>query len=89
LNSSCVGFLIVRQQPIQIDYKGHPVGERRLDFLVGSLVVVELKAVETLLPIHTAQVLSYLKATGCTLGLLMNFNVPVLKTNGIRRIILS
>ncbi len=50
--------------------------------------MVELKAVEALLPIHSAQVLSYLKATGHRLALLFNFNVPVLKA-GIKRIVLS
>lgn len=77
-----------RQLSIGVDYKGHTVGEGRLDILVENGVIVELKAVDELAPIHTAQVISYLKATGYPLGLLMNFNVPILK-NGIRRIILS
>jgi GxxExxY protein len=68
--------------------KGHPVGESRLDFLVGGGLTVELKAVDTLVPAHQAQVISYLKATGLHLGLLMNFNVPILKAE-IRRIVLS
>ncbi|MBN1966572.1 MAG: GxxExxY protein [Anaerolineae bacterium] len=77
------------QQPIvNVDYKGHPVGEGRLDILVDDALVVELKAVEALAPIHTAQVLSYLQATGHQLGLLINFNVPMLK-RGIQRIVLS
>jgi GxxExxY protein len=53
--------------------------------LVSGKLVVELKAVEQLAPVHTAQVLSYLKATGCRLGLLINFNVKRLK-EGIKRI---
>ncbi|MBI5669389.1 MAG: GxxExxY protein [Chloroflexi bacterium] len=77
-----------RQLCISVDYKGHPVGEGRLDVLVENCVIVELKAVEELAPIHTAQVISYLKATGYPLALLVNFNVPVLK-NGIRRIVSS
>jgi GxxExxY protein len=56
--------------------------------LVDNRLVVELKAVETLLPVHTAQLLSYLKATGFPIGLLINFNVPVLK-QGIKRLILN
>jgi GxxExxY protein len=56
--------------------------------LVENQLVVELKAVETLLPIHMGQVISYLKTTGYSLGLLINFNVPVLK-QGIRRVVLS
>ena len=86
LQSRAVSF--VRQHPIAVNYKGHSVGEGRLDLLVGNVLVVELKAVEALLPIHTAQVMSYLKTTGFHLGLLINFNVPVLR-NGIRRVILS
>ena len=58
----------------------------RLDLLVENRVVVELKAVESLLPLFDAQVLTYLRLTGMRLGLLINFNVPLLK-EGIRRII--
>ena len=59
----------------------------RLDFLVEDCVVVELKAVERLLPVHHAQLLTYLKSTGYRLGLLINFNVSVIK-NGIKRLAL-
>ena len=76
------------QKSVSVVYKGHSVGESRLDFLVGGCLIVELKAVEALAPIHQAQVISYLKATGLLLGLLINFNVPLLK-DGIRRVILS
>jgi GxxExxY protein len=55
---------------------------------VAESLVLELKAVDTLLPIHSAQVVSYLKATACTLGLLISFDVSVLK-QGIKRIIVS
>jgi len=71
-----------------VAYKGTAVGESRLDLLVGGRLIVELKAAESLLPIHSAQVLSYLRATGNQLALLINFNVPVLK-GGIKRIVLS
>ncbi len=77
-----------RQVIISVNYKDHAVGEGRLDFLVGGNLVVELKAVDSLAPIHTAQVLSYLKATGRQLGLLINFNTPILK-NGLKRIVFS
>jgi GxxExxY protein len=77
-----------RQVFIGVKYKDHAVGEGRLDFLVGGKLVVDLKAVDTLAPIHTAQVLSYLKATGKRLGLLINFNTSILK-NGLKRIVLS
>lgn len=77
-----------RQHVISVSYKGRPVGEGRLDMLVAGRLVVELKAVDELAPIHMAQVISYLKATGHKLGLLINFNVPILK-QGIRRVVLS
>ncbi len=79
--------LFSQQHTIGVSYKGQMVGESRLDFLVDSCLVVELKAVEGLESIHTAQVLSYLKATQYSLGLLINFNVPILK-QGIRRVAL-
>ncbi len=60
----------------------------RLDLLVEDKLIVEIKAVETLLPVHHAQLLTYLKLSGYELGLLMNFNVPIMK-NGIKRIALS
>lgn len=57
----------------------------RIDLIVEEAVVVELKAVEKLLPIHEAQILTYLKLSGMSVGLLLNFNVPVLR-DGIKRI---
>ena len=76
-----------RQAAIRISYKGNKVGEGRLDLLVGNGLIVELKAVEALAPVHTAQLLSYLKATNHKLGLLINFNVKLLK-QGIVRLVL-
>ncbi|MEG3918251.1 GxxExxY protein [Microcoleus sp. T3_A4] len=76
------------KKPVAITYKGHQVGEGQLDFMVGDILIVELKAVEKLAPIHEAQVISYLKMTKNSLGLLINFNVPILK-EGIKRIVLS
>ena len=60
------------------------MSEGRLDLLVGGLLVIEIKAVESLLPLHTAQVIAYLKATNKQLALLINFNVRRLK-DGVRR----
>lgn len=77
-----------RQARIHLQYKGQQLGESRLDFLIGGLLIVELKAVESHHPLFEAQVLSYLKATNLRLGLLLNFNVPVMK-NGIKRIVRS
>jgi len=81
------GLSFNRQVLFGVDYKGHRVGEARLDFLVGGCVVVELKSVELLAPIHLAQAISYLKATGHRLALLLNFNVPRLK-DGLKRVVL-
>jgi GxxExxY protein len=75
-----------RQVPIAVMYKGHRVGDSRLDLLVGGHLVVELKAVDTLAPVHLAQVRSYLKACDLTLGLILNFNVTLLP-QGIKRVI--
>jgi GxxExxY protein len=60
----------------------------RLDLLVENELVVELKAVEIVLPVHEIQLLTYLKLSGHKLGLLLNFNVPIMK-KGIRRIVLT
>ena len=78
----------VVEKGVIVNYKGHEVGKGRLDFLVANCLIVELKAVQSLAPIHEAQVLSYLKMTNYPLALLINFNVPLLK-DGIKRIILS
>lgn len=76
-----------RQKPIEVRYKGTLLGcGFKMDFLVGGLVVVELKAVERIAPIHEAQVLNYLKLTGFKLGMLLNFNVTKM-TDGIQRIV--
>ena len=74
------------ERPISFDYKGQRVtGGLKLDLLVNGCVVVELKAVERLHPIHLAQVITYLKISGCPAGLLMNFNATTLKA-GLRRL---
>jgi len=82
------GIEHVRESPVQLEYKGEPIGEGRLDILVKDQLVIELKTVESLAPIHNAQVIAYLKATGLELGLLINFNTVVLR-DGIKRIILT
>ncbi len=78
----------VAQAAVSVTYKGVPVGEGRIDILVENRLIVELKAVETFDAIHHAQVISYLKAMHLSLGLLINFNKPILK-DGIRRVILN
>ena len=79
------GLRFERQHSVSIMYKGQPVGTNlRCDLLVEDTVVVELKAVEKLLPVHEAQVLTYLRLMRKPMGLLMNFNVPVMKDGLVR-----
>ncbi len=77
-----------RQTEITIRYKNRDISKGRLDLLVEGILIVELKTVNSLLPIHKAQIISYLKATNLQLGLLINFNHEILK-QGIKRIIYS
>jgi GxxExxY protein len=82
------GLSFAQERSLPVEYKGIRLEcGYRLDFVVADKVVVELKAVEALDPVHEAQLLTYLKLTGCRVGLLINFNVPVLK-NGIKRMVL-
>lgn len=83
------GLQVQQQLVIPVLYKGSVIAESRVDLLVDDQLVIELKAVETLLPVHTAQLLSHLKAGAFQLGLLINFNVPVLKKDGVRRVTCS
>jgi len=81
------GLAVERQKGLPVAYRGVRVDcGYRIDLLVEGLVVVELKAVEKLDSIHEAQLLSYLKLSGCRVGLLINFNVKLLK-HGIRRMV--
>jgi GxxExxY protein len=82
------GLPFGREVPIGVLYKGYTVGRGFLDLLIDERLVVELKAVEELAPIHTAQLLSYLKATRLPLGLLITFNVHQIR-RGIRRVVLT
>ncbi len=76
-----------RQVPLSLAYKGIKLDcGYRMDMVVENLVVVELKTVEKLLPVHEAQLLSYLKLSGFSGGLLVNFHVPFLK-DGLRRLV--
>lgn len=80
------GLKVERQKDILVPYKDIQIEGQRLDLLVGGRVIVELKALEAIAPIHQAQLLSYLKATKLRLGLLINFNVSILK-DGIKRLV--
>lgn len=82
------GMRVDTQVALPIEYDGLMLDAAlRFDLIVEDQLIVELKAVESLLPIHMAQVMTYLKLSRCRLGLLINFNVPLIK-DGIRRIIL-
>ncbi len=73
-----------RQKLLEIDYKGRNIGNFFIDIMVENRVIVELKSVKNLLPVHDAQLLCYLRLTNIRIGLLINFNVATLK-QGIRR----
>jgi GxxExxY protein len=76
-----------RQLAVPVTYKNQPVGDYRLDLVVESSVVVEIKSVDRFDPIFEAQLLTYLKITGLKRGLLLNFNSRLLK-DGIKRLVL-
>jgi len=81
------GLRFVREQPVSMAYKGTPVAASyRVDLIVENLVVIEVKAVDVILPVHQAQVLTYMRLTGCPVGLIINFNVAKL-TDGVKRLV--
>lgn len=81
------GVNVKQQVYLPVVYKGEEIDINfRMDLLVEDEIVIELKSVETILPIHEAQILTYLKLADKKLGLLINFNVPLLK-NGFKRFI--
>ena len=82
------GLKVASQVELPLWYKGKLTDKKfRIDLLVEDEIIVELKAVDSLLPIHEAQLLTYMRLTNKHLGLLINFNVPLLKDGIIRRII--
>jgi GxxExxY protein len=82
------GMSFEQQRDLPVEYKGERVDcGYRLDFVVADKVIVELKAVEAVRKVHEAQLLIYLKLTGFRVGLLVNFNVPLLK-DGVKRMVL-
>ena len=84
---SQMGLAFQRQLELPVHYKSVDLDcGYRLDLVVEGLVVLELKSVSELLPVHSAQLLTYLKLSGKPIGLLINFNVPVLK-KGLKRIV--
>ena len=82
------GIVVERQKALPLVYRGKTLDcGYRLDLLVEREVVVEVKAIERFDPVHIAQVLGYLRLSGCTVGLLINFNVKWLTRDGIKRLV--
>jgi GxxExxY protein len=82
------GLRVRNQVPLSLVYKGLQLdGAYRIDLVVEELVVIEVKAVDTLLPLHEAQLITYLKLSQMSVGLLINFCVPVLKDGIVRRVL--
>lgn len=81
------GLKFERQRPLPLEYKGIKLDcGYRMDIVVEEKVILELKVVDKIAPIHEAQLLTYLRLSGIKIGFIMNFNVPVLK-NGIKRLV--
>jgi len=86
--SRLAGLNFEQQVPLVVNYKGFQLeGGYRLDLVYEKRVIVELKAVEEILPVHEAQLITYLKLSGIRVGLLLNFNVPVLRNGLYRRVL--
>ena len=82
------GLTLERQKPLPLVYRGRTLDcGYRLDLLVEGMVIVEIKCVDHFEPVHTAQLMSYLRLSGCTVGLLLNFKVKWLVAHGIKRIV--
>lgn len=85
LQSEGVPFEVEKSFPVW--YRGHLLCDQRVDIVVAGRILLEVKALDRLAPVHRAQVMSYLRGSGLRIGLLMNFNVPVLP-DGLHRIVL-
>ncbi len=82
------GLSVQRQLELSVQYKGMEIKSAyRLDLLVDGKVIIELKSAEGILPIHEAQLMTYLKLSGVRVGFLMNFNVPMMKDGILRRVV--
>ena len=80
------GFRVETERSVPVVYRNTRIAHYRIDMIVEDVVVIEVKAVKALEPVHQAQIITYLKMTGCPVGLLMNFNAPLL-INGLRRVV--
>jgi GxxExxY protein len=87
LELGAAGITFDRERTYPVSYRGQLLCEQRLDFVVGSRIVVEIKSVDHLTSLHDAQILNYMRVARVRAGLLMNFNVPVLR-DGLKRKVL-
>ena len=84
-----MGLWVETQKSVPLVYKGIELDAGyRVDLMIEQKIILELKAVEAIFPVHRAQLLTYLKLTGCSLGFLVNFNVTLVK-DGITRMVLE
>jgi GxxExxY protein len=82
------GIPYAKQVKFRVFYKGEPIGELRVDLVVASRLIVELKSCESLAPVHRSQCITYLNVTGLKVALLITFNVAILR-DGIKRVVLT
>jgi GxxExxY protein len=87
LELAAAGLPFERERAVAVNYRGTLIGGQRVDLIVANSVIVEIKAVARLDPVFQAKLISYLKTTGLRAGLLINFNMPLLK-EGLKRIVL-
>ena len=87
LELAAAGISFGREKPYTVTYRGQPLCEHRLDFVVGGAIVLEIKSIEAIAPVHHRQLLSYLRVSRLRVGLLMNFNVPALKDGLVRKVL--
>jgi GxxExxY protein len=82
------GLIVIKQKPMPLIYEERKLElGYRIDLLVENKIIIEVKSVDALNPVHLAQIMTYLKLSGCRIGLLINFNVQSLK-DGIKRVII-
>jgi GxxExxY protein len=87
LELTTAGIPFEREKRYEVRYRGQLLGAQRLDFVVGGQIVLEIKAVEQLAPIHHKQILNYMRISGLHAGLLINFNVGILPEGLIRKVL--
>ena len=87
LELTAAGISFVREKPYPVTYRGQLLCEQRLDFVIADAIVLEIKAIDMIAPVHHAQLLSYLRVSRLRVGLLINFNVAVLKDGLVRKVL--